>query len=81
MSLHIIRDYLTTKYFCPDRRGTWKELYVGHKFKGGLDHVKELLDFIVVVPEEFTAHHYYETNITYKRNMCQQTKKRNRYFK
>ena len=80
MSLHIIRDYLSTTYRGPDRYGTYKELIAGRRFKGGLDHCRELLDFIEPVPEELTTRFYYETNIFYRRKMCQQTKRRNRYF-
>ena len=80
MSLHIIRDYLTTKYYGADRHGYEKELLVGRRFKGGLVHCEELLDFIAPIPEEIAARYYYETNISYTRKMCQQTKKRNRYF-
>ena len=80
MSLHIIRDYLSTTYRGPDRYGTYKELIAERRFKGGLDHCRELLDFIEPVPEEIVTRYYYETNVSYSRKMCQQTKKRNRYF-
>ena len=80
MSLHIIRDYLSTTYRGPDRQGTYKELLIGRRFKGGLDHCRELLDFIEPVPEETVTRYYYETNVSYRRKMCQQTKRRNRYF-
>ena len=80
MSLHIIRDYLSATYYCADRRGTYKELIVGRRFKGGLDHCRELLDFIEPVPEEIVTRYYYETNVSYSRKMCQQTKRRKMYF-
>ena len=80
MSLHIIRDYLSTTYRGPDRYGTYKELIAVRRLKGGLDHCRELLDFIEPVPEELITRYYYETNIFYRRKMCQQTKRRNRYF-
>ena len=80
MSLHIIRDYLKTKYRCANRHDQVKELIAGRRFKGGLTHCEELLDFISPVPEELITRYYYETNVSYERKMCQQTKKRNRYF-
>ena len=81
MSLHIIRDYLITKYYTANGpRYPIKELYTGRKFPGGLERVKELLDFISIMPEDSLKHYYYETNISYERRVCQQTLKRNRYF-
>ena len=82
MSLHIIRDYLKTKYYSADGpRYPVKDLIAGRRFKGGLAHCEELLDFIEPVPEYLGTRYYYETNISYRRKMCQQTKRRNRYFK
>lgn len=81
MSLHIIRDYLKTKYYSADGpRYPIKDLIAGRRFRGGLAHCEELLDFISPVPEELAVRYYYETNVSYERKMCQQTKRRNRYF-
>jgi len=81
MSLHIIRDYLTTRNYGADGpRYPVKGLMCGRRFRGGLEHCKELLDFITVVPEDAIERYYYETNLSFKRSICQQTKRRNRYF-
>ena len=81
MSLHIIRDYLTTRDYGPNSPSyPIKELKWGRKFPGGLERVKELLDFISVIPDDAVHHRYWETNRTFCRTICQQTMKRNRYF-